>query len=348
MVMNKFISLIIFILFLIGITSFERWYPALWPQIDVVRNVNISPTPSPPLPIVSTEAKPVNTLKVNGDKLWKHLEFLAGERYQDEDRYRVRKYLSEQLKEMGFLPILQPFDGGVNVFAERKGSDPTLGAVLVAAHYDTVLQSPGVDDNATGVAVVLEVARILGKISTPRTLRVILFDREELGLLGSLAFTGKSSNLKDLAGVIVLDMVGYACRVSGCQSYPKGLNYQDFLANAGVKSPDRGEFLAVVGDAEHLPLLKAFTNSRSMDLPPVVTLPVPLKGILTPDVLRSDHAPFWYQGVGAVLVTDTANLRSPHYHKSTDTLTTIDRDFFMGAAQVVMNATGKLLAGEGQ
>jgi len=348
MVMNKFILLIIFILFLIGSASFERWYPALWPQIDVVRNVNIFPTPSPPLPIVSTEAKPVNTLKVNGDKLWRNLEFLAGERYQDEDRDRIRKYLFEQLKEMGFSPVLQPFDGGVNVFAERQGSDPTLGAVLVAAHYDTVLQSPGVDDNATGVAVVLEVARILGKISTPRTLRVILFDREELGLLGSLAFTGKSSNLKDLAGVIVLDMVGYACRVSGCQSYPKGLIYQDFLANAGVKSPDRGEFLAVVGDAEHLPLLKAFTNSRSMDLPPVVTLPVPLKGILTPDVLRSDHAPFWYQGVGAVLVTDTANLRSPHYHKSTDTLATIDRDFFMGAAQVVANATGKLLAGEGQ
>jgi hypothetical protein len=343
MARNKLIWLIMFILVMIGLAGFKLWYPSLIPSVEMVQTVKVSQSP---LPAVSGEKKLIKLPKVDGDRLWRNLEFLTGERYQDEDRDRIRKYLLEQLKEMGFSPVLQPFDGGVNVFAERKGSDPTLGAILVAAHYDTVLQSPGVDDNATGVAVVLEVARILGKISTPRTLRVILFDREELGLLGSLAFTGKSSNLKDLAGVIVLDMVGYACRVSGCQSYPKGLNYRDFLANAGVKSPDLGEFLAVVGDAEHLPLLKAFTNSRSMDLPPVVTLPVPLKGILTPDVLRSDHAPFWYQGVGAVLVTDTANLRSPHYHKSTDTLATIDRDFFMGAAQVIVNTTGNLLAGE--
>ncbi|OCQ94739.1 peptidase M28 [Oscillatoriales cyanobacterium USR001] len=344
--MNKLIWLVMLILVLIGLVGFEggnfSFLPQFLPQVEVVKNVDVSQSP---LPVVSGEEKGTVLPKVDADRLWGYLEFLAGERYEDKDRDRVRQYLSEQLKNMGFLPILQPFDGGVNVFAERKGSNPNLGAILVAAHYDTVLRSPGVDDNATGVAVVLEVARILGEISTPRTLRVILFDREELGLLGSLAFTSKASNLKDLAGVIVLDMVGYACQNSGCQRYPEGLNYRDFLANAGVKSPDRGEFLAVVGDAEHLPLLSAFTKIKIEGLPPVVTLPVPLKGILTPDVLRSDHAAFWYQGVGAVLVTDTANLRSPHYHKSTDTLTTIDRDFFTGAAQVVVNATGKLLAG---
>jgi hypothetical protein len=78
-------------------------------------------------------------------------------------------------------------------------------------------------------------------------------------------------------------------------------------------------------------------------LPAVVALPVPLKGLLTPDVLRSDHAPFWYKGIGAVLVTDTADLRSPHYHQSSDTLATIDRPFFAGSAQIVVNAVAKLL-----
>ncbi|NJO47556.1 MAG: M28 family peptidase [Oscillatoriales cyanobacterium RM2_1_1] len=80
-----------------------------------------------------------------------------------------------------------------------------------------------------------------------------------------------------------------------------------------------------------------------MELPPVVTLPVPLKGIFTPDVLRSDHAPFWYQQIPAVLVTDTANLRSPHYHQPSDTLENLDREFFLGSAQVVVNTLAKLL-----
>lgn len=78
-------------------------------------------------------------------------------------------------------------------------------------------------------------------------------------------------------------------------------------------------------------------------MPAVLALPIPLKGLLTPDTLRSDHAPFWYQGVGAVLVTDTANLRTPHYHQSSDVPTNIDKNFFNGAAQVVINATNALL-----
>jgi hypothetical protein len=65
--------------------------------------------------------------------------------------------------------------------------------------------------------------------------------------------------------------------------------------------------------------------------------------MLLPDTLRSDHAPFWYQGVGAVLLTDTANLRTPHYHQASDTLRTLDKPFFTGAAQIVVNATTKLL-----
>lgn len=75
----------------------------------------------------------------------------------------------------------------------------------------------------------------------------------------------------------------------------------------------------------------------------LLKLPIPLKGLLTPDVLRSDRAPFWYQGVGAVLVTDTANLRTPHYHQPSDVPATINREFFTGAAQIVLNATRIML-----
>ncbi|MBE9093213.1 M28 family peptidase [Tychonema sp. LEGE 07203] len=315
-------------------------FSAVW-QVSTDRATDTSQRPSPPP--LTVETNPVVAPQIDPSQLWKHVENLAGEREGERDRAFARDYISQELKNLGFAPELQPFDRGINVFTERKGTDSKAGAILVAAHYDTVPKSPGADDNATGVAVVLEVARLLGSRPTPRTLQVAFFDREELGLLGSLAFAGSDARLKNLQGVVVLDMVGYACRAPGCQRYPEGLTAQPFLEASGVTSPDKGEFIAVVGDAEHPLLLKTFAESRNADLPPVVALPVPLKGLLTPDVLRSDHAPFWYKGIGAVLVTDTANLRSPHYHQSTDTLATIDRPFFAGSAQIVVNATAKLL-----
>jgi len=334
-------------LFILVAVAAVGWSSDSWqrfsavPEVSIDRKINISQNQSPsPLPAVKNA---VDLPQIDPSRLWKHVEILAGEREGERSRSLTRDYISQQLQTLGFSPQLQPFDGGINVFAERKGTDSTTGAILVAAHYDTVPQSPGADDNATGVAAVLEVARLLGSRPTPRTLQVAFFDREEIGLLGSLAFAGSAARLKNLQGAIVLDMIGYACRTPGCQQYPEGLTAQPFLEAAGVKSPDKGEFIAVVGDAEHPLLLKAFSESGNADLPAVVALPVPLKGLLTPDVLRSDHAPFWYKGIGAVLVTDTANLRSPHYHQPTDTLANIDRPFFTGSAQIVVNAAAKLL-----
>ncbi len=322
-----------------GSDSWQRFSAV--PSVSIDRNIHISQNQSPsPL---TAEKDAVNLAQIDPSRLWKHVETLAGEREGERSRSLTRDYISQQLKSFGFSPELQEFDRGINVFAQRKGTDSKAGAILVAAHYDTVPKSPGADDNATGVAAVLEVARLLGSRPTARTLQVAFFDREEIGLLGSLAFAGSPARLKNLQGAIVLDMVGYSCHTPGCQQYPEGLTAPPFLEASGVTSPDKGEFIAVIGDAEHPLLLRTFAESGNADLPAVVALPVPLKGLLTPDVLRSDHAPFWYKGIGAVLVTDTANLRSPHYHQSTDTLATIDRPFFAGSAQIVVNAVAKLL-----
>lgn len=284
--------------------------------------------------------------QVSADQLVAHIEKLNFQRYTTAERSRTRTYITTELRKLGWKPKLENFSEGANIFAERLGTDKTAGAILVAAHYDTVASSPGADDNASGMAVVLEVARLFGSRSTPRTLQLAFFDKEEAGLLGSKAFVSKATRLQNLRGVIVMDMVGYACYTAGCQQYPVGLP---------VTPPsDKGDFLAVVGDTEHLPLLNAFQNSQMnlpialnkeqrSNIPPVLTLPIPLKGLLAPDTLRSDHAPFWYQGVGAVLVTDTANLRTPHYHQPSDIPATIERSFFRGAAQIVVNATTTLL-----
>lgn len=292
---------------------------------------------------------PISTsLQVSSDKLFAHILRLNFTRNTPPERSRTRAYITAELKRMGWKPKLEKFPDGVNIFAEKPGTDKNAKAILVGAHYDTVYFSPGADDNASGVAVTLEIARLFGSRPTPRTLQLAFFDKEEAGLLGSKAFVTNKKHLENLQGVIIMDMVGFACHTSGCQKYPRGIP---------VTPPsDKGDFLAVVGDTEHLPLLSAFQNSQMLPpisfnkattgetgLPAVLTLPVPLKGLLTPDTLRSDHAPFWYQGVGAVLVTDTANLRTPHYHKPSDVPATIDREFFAGAAQVVVNATRGLL-----
>ncbi|NMG18430.1 M20/M25/M40 family metallo-hydrolase [Brasilonema bromeliae] len=289
-----------------------------------------------------------DSLQVSSDKLFAHILRLNFTRNTPPERSRTRAYITTELKKMGWKPKLEKFPDGVNIFAEKPGTEKDAGAILVGAHYDTVYISPGADDNATGVAVTLELARLFASRPTPRTLQLAFFDKEEAGLLGSKAFVTNKKHLENLQGVIIMDMVGYACHTPGCQKYPTTLP---------VTPPsDKGDFLAVVGDTEHLRLLNAFQNSEKLPaisfnkattggsiLPSVLTLPIPLKGLLTPDTLRSDHAPFWYQGVGAVLVTDTANLRTAHYHQPSDVPATIDREFFAGSAQIVVNATSKLL-----
>jgi hypothetical protein len=291
------------------------------------------PTPTPQQQPEPPQVK--SQLQVSADKLWNHLQKLNFQRYTDEERSLTRTYITTELQKLGWKPQLEKFTNGINIVATRPGTDKAAGTILLAAHYDTVLASPGADDNASGIAVMLETARLLSSHSTPRTLQLAFFDQEETGLLGSKAFVTKTARLKNLRGVIVMDMVGYACHTAGCQQYPTGLP---------VTPPtNKGDFLVVIGDTEHLPLLNTFNNSHTANSPPVLTLPIPLKGLLTPDTLRSDHAPFWYQGVGAVLVTDTANLRTPHYHQPSDTPENIDRPFFVGSAQIVVNATTQLL-----
>lgn len=326
--MSKLILFLLLLLLGMGLVS-SRFFVA--PQ-SVSAPIEIKQEVTPP--------SVLSTPKVSETYLFNHLQQLQGDyaqrsakgdRSTNQNRTFARNYITASLKSLGWSPSLQRFADGINIVAERLGTSPKAGTIIVAAHYDTVPGSPGADDNASGVATLLEIARIFSNLSTPQTLKLVFFDAEEIGLGGSLAFTANKANLANLNGVVVMDMIGFACYTPGCQKYPPGL--------PKIPQRDRGDFLAVVGDAEHLQLLNAF-NSTTL---PVITLPIPLKGLFTPDVLRSDHAPFWYQGIGAVLVTDTANLRSPHYHQSSDTVANIDRSFFTGAAQIVVDATHRLL-----
>ena len=334
---QRWIALALFLVTTLSVLTGWNWH-SLRSQPQAITTSFQSPQgdrPNPSQSPIAESPRLVRPPQVDPNRLLSDVEALAFKRYTPAERAEARLYIMDALQAAGWSPQLQEFATGGNVVAERPGTDPAAGSILLAAHYDTVERSPGADDNASGVAAVLEAARLFQRQPTPRTLKLALFDLEEQGLGGSLAFAADSAKTSNLQAAVILEMLGYACYVSGCQHYPMGLPI--------TPPTDQGDFLAVVGDQDHQPLIQAFQQAQQAEMPQVLSLAVPLLGLFTPDVLRSDHTPFWRKGIGAVMVTDTANFRTPHYHQPSDIPAQIDRPFFTGATQLVINALTSLL-----
>jgi Zn-dependent M28 family amino/carboxypeptidase len=190
---------------------------------------------------------------------------------------------------------------------------------LVCAHYDSVPYTPGADDNASALAVMLGVAR-----SKPPNIGFVAFNREEDGMLGSSDFVVWMQERRlDLVGVHVLEMLGYTDPRPGSQRLP------EFLPN-WLLPRDTGDFIAVVGlGAGHRLANQVRTvANNTLGVPPVVSLQAPAALLgWAPDLGRSDHLPFVQGGLPAVMWTDTAEFRTPHYHQLTDTPDTLDYRF---------------------
>jgi len=198
--------------------------------------------------------------------------------------------------------------------------------------------SPGADDNASALAVLLETAAHLRDVPLSREVRFVAFSLEEEDLLGSLAY---ASSLRraghEIEGAIVLECVGYTCAAEGSQQKPPGVP---------IVVPTAGDFLAIVGNAASAGLVAAVENAARRRVPELktVALTVPGNGELVPDTRRSDHAAFWHYGYPAVMLTDTANFRNPNYHASTDTIETLDLGFMEKVARVITAAVIHLCA----
>lgn len=205
------------------------------------------------------------------------------------------------------------------------------GFVILGAHYDSVEGSPGADDNASGVAVLLEAARILSQVRLRSPVLFCAFNLEELNMVGSTHFSKRlKASGATVRAMVSLEMVGFTDPRPGSQRYPAGLRW--FY-------PEQGDFIGVVGNWRSSGLLRRFSRlMRQVPSLPVETLTVLGNGFLLPQVRLSDHAPFWDLGYPALLVTDTAFFRSPHYHGPTDTLETLNLDFMAKVCQGVVNA----------
>jgi Zn-dependent M28 family amino/carboxypeptidase len=235
----------------------------------------------------------------------------------------VRELLRDQLGALGDLrehAFQQGSVRGVNLLLSLPGRQPLLPPLLVGAHYDGPPHSPGADDNASGVAVLLELARRWRDAPPRRPVWLVAFDQEEEGLLGSRALAAQlRADGQPLHLMVSLEMLGFT---SPNQRYPHPA--MRWLYGT------RGNFLALVANSRALPLLPGLAHRVGRHVPTKV-LPVPLRGRPLPDTRRSDHSPFWDQGYNALMATDTAFLRNPHYHRPSDTLPTLDGGFLAAA-----------------
>ena len=259
-------------------------------------------------------------------KIYNHLTQITRERdpyVASGGHFFVKQYIKEELSQWGEVTT-HDFQVRGNkhqnlILNLPSATQNKLPPVLIGAHYDAVPGTPGADDNATGVAVLLELAANFATTPLKYPVQIVAFDMEEYGLLGSTAYADYLKRQQQpLRLMISLEMLGYRDTTPDSQRYPANvLNY--FY-------PNRGDFIALVGNLITIPDLIRFQQKIHSQIP-CKWLSVPNNGKWIQGTGFSDHSPFWLQGYRAMMVTDTAFLRNPNYHKSTDTIDSLDGDF---------------------
>jgi len=264
-------------------------------------------------------------------RLTEHVRYLSdtlGDRsvYRPQALQAAGAYVSRHLGALGWPLQHQSFlylkQEVANIIA---GWQDPKGYYILGAHYDTVAGTPGADDNASGVAVLLETARLARTLPPPLPWTFIGFTTEEppaffTPYMGSRVYAKRAKAAGHIIkGMLCLEMVGYYRHEPGSQPLPFPLQYLGY--------PTTGNFIGLVADRRSRSLLAALEQAlrRGCHLP-TAAIAIPLGGYLLPESRLSDHANFWDQGYPAVMLTDTAFLRNPNYHGPGDVMATLDFD----------------------
>ena len=211
-----------------------------------------------------------------------------------------------------------------NIVAEKKGIGSPEKIFILGAHYDTAPNSPGADDNASALAVLLEVARNIQRIHLGSTIRLIAFNLDEYGYIGSTHYAERAKGEGEkIIGMISLEMVGFT---HSRQNYPSYINPKYY--------PNVGDFIGIIGNEKSKALLDKVYQSFRIHIPqlPTELLFVPGNGEGIEEARLSDHSSFWDHGFPALMITDTAFLRNPNYHLPSDTMETLDFEFMRKVA----------------
>jgi hypothetical protein len=263
--------------------------------------------------------------RVRSSRLQAHVGALAEPRPNDSPgAQRAARYVETTLRHLGYRVERQSATApnGVtmpNIFSTNRGTECPEKLFVVGGHYDSVAGTPGADDDASGVAGMLEIARVLRHVDLPVSVRFAGFALEENGLVGSGVMAQDLHDRGvDVVGMVSLEMIGYTSE------------------STDVLLGTTQDYLTMFGDLPSLDLARVF-GAASLEFVPFHFAPA---GVIDPagfpDVLRSDHAPFWRQGYPALLVTDTADFRNPNYHSATDTIDTLDFGFMTDSVRSVV------------
>jgi len=283
-----------------------------------------------PLPPLTPEQEVLRT------RLERHVRALAGDiGVRSDDEYaklqRAAAYIEHELQALGFTVVSQEFSANGrayrNLEATLAGTTLRHEVVVLGAHYDTAEEAPGADDNASGVAAVLELARLFAKAPQARTVRFVLFPNEEppwfaTSDMGSRHYAAEARARNDqIVAMLSIESIGYYDTEAGTQRYPFPLNYA---------YPDVGDFIGFVSNLKSRGLLhQAISAFRAHTRFPTQGAAAPA---WVPGVWWSDHWSFWQEQYPAIMITDTAVFRYPYYHSSLDTWDKID---FQRMARVV-------------
>jgi Zn-dependent M28 family amino/carboxypeptidase len=277
------------------------------------------------------------------DNLYQHVEMLSvkiGERHlwKEGSLHKSEEYIGSALGSYGYATGRQTYScygkSVSNLIAEKTGSDP--GTIVVGAHYDTVPGTPGADDNASGLAGLLELARLHQVIQSRKTIVFVAFVNEEPPCFGSshMGSMVYANYIKihriPLEVMISLEMIGYF-RQERIQKYP--------LPGMGICYPKTGDYIGVVGNfrsSRYVSFIKKGIRKHSNIRTRALTAPEFFGGINL-----SDNYSFWHHGYRAVMVTDTSFFRNTNYHLETDTIDTLNFDKM---AEVVKGLHDTLIA----
>lgn len=261
-------------------------------------------------------------------RLRQHVEQLAGvigERniFRPHALAAAAEYIRREWRQQGHSVSAQGYAVGdlwcENLAIEIEGQASGKEIILVGAHYDSIRHSPGADDNASGIATLLELGRSFSLLEPERTLRLVAFVNEEppffyWGRMGSGEYARAArARGENIRLMLSLEMLGYFDDAPGSQGYPPLLRY--FY-------PERGNFIAFVANlaSRHAlqEVVSAFRTRSDFPCEHLATF------VWVPGVAWSDQLSFWRVGYPAVMVTDTAFYRNPHYHSTSDTPEKLD------------------------
>lgn len=326
------------------------------------------------LPGESFSGMPTQDLQQLEDALQAHIQTLAGEigersLYKPEGMRAAERYITEQFTSFGLDPQIQHYtveaeliqqkterirnhygrqlhgelpaypnelgDAALkNIWVEIPGTLNPERLLVIGAHFDTVSNTPGADDNGSGIAGLLEIARALSSTRPKVSVILVALSAEELPIGGMEGESGSSVFLDHLLernrtpfGMVSLETMGYYRDEEGSQKYPAPLDRY---------YPSQGNFIAFVSDSTSREFVRDFGGlfRQRAEIPSQgATIPASL----VPDVLRSDHETYILRGIPGMMVTDTANFRVPHYHKSTDTAARVN---IVNLARVVQGLIG--------